>query len=135
MQQNTTALQPTLEEVSTHFKNWRQIKINPREPIPKKLWQEAIDLTRQYQVSTISKELRLGYTDFKERACISSVPKPANIEKNPAFIEIKCEQPFLLSEATVEIEDKNGSKMKICFKGKPDLDLMNLAKAFLKNSL
>jgi len=31
----------------------------------------------------------------------------------------------------VEIEDKNGSKMKICFKGKPDLDLMNLAKAFL----
>ena len=110
MQQNTTALQPTLEEVSAHFKHWRQIKRNHREPIPKKLWQEAIDLTLQYSLSTISKELRLGYTDF---------------------IELKYEQPFLLSEATVEIEDKNGSKMKICFKGKPDLDLMNLAKAFL----
>src|SRR5665811_51084 len=131
MQQNTTALQPTLEEVSTHFKHWRQIKKNHREPIPKKLWQEAIDLTRQYQVSTISKELRLGYMDFKERIQISSVPKPANNKINPDFIELKYEQPFLPSEATVEIEDKNGSKMKICFKGKPDLDLMNLAKAFL----
>ncbi|MHB1253231.1 MAG: hypothetical protein ACYCZ1_03605 [Candidatus Humimicrobiaceae bacterium] len=131
MQQNTTALQPTLEEISAHFKHWRQIKRNHREPIPKKLWQEAIDLTRQYQVSNISKELRLGYTDFKERVRISSVPKPTNTEINPDFIELKYEQPFLLSEATVEIEDKNGTKMKICFKGKPDLDLMNLAKAFL----
>ena len=131
MQQNTTALQPTLEEVSTHFKNWRQIKINPREPIPKKLWQEAIDLALQYPLSTISKELRLGYTDLKERACISSIPQLKDTEINPNFIEFKYEQPFLLSEGTLEIEDKNGLKMKICFKGKPDLDLMNLAKAFL----
>ena len=131
MQQNTIALQPTLEEVSAHFKHWRQIKKNHREPIPKKLWQEAIDLTLKYSLSTISKELSLGYTDFKERVQISSVPKPANTERDPDFIELKYEQPFLLSEATVEIEDKNGSKMKICFKGKPDFDLTNLAKAFL----
>ena len=130
MQQNTTALQQTLEEVSTHFKNWRQIKITPRDPIPKKLWQEAIDLTRKYPLSTISKELRLGYMDFKERIN-ASIPQIKDTEINPDFIEFKYEQPFLLSEATVEIEDKNGLKMKICFKGKPDLDLMNLAKAFL----
>ena len=135
MQQNTTALQPTIEEVSTHFKNWRQIKINHREPIPKKLWQEAIDLTLQYSLSTISKELRLGYMDFKERACISSVPKPANIERDPDFIELKYGQPFLLSETTVEIEDKNGSKMKIYFKGKPDFDITQLIKAFQQNIL
>ena len=131
MQQNTAALQLTLEEVSTHFKHWRQIKINPREPIPKKLWQEAIDLTPQYSLSTISKELRLGYMDFKERINASLVPELKDNKINPDFIQLKYEQPFLLSEATVEIEDKNGSKMKICFKGKPDLDLRNLAKVFL----
>ena len=130
MQQNTTALQLTLEEVSTHFKNWRQIKTHHRDPIPKNLWQEAIDLTRKYPLSTISKELRLGYMDFKERIN-ASIPQIKDTEINPDFIEFKYEQPFLLSEATVEIEDKNGLKMKICFKGKPDLDLMNLAKAFL----
>jgi len=130
MQKNTTALQPTLEEVSTHFKNWRQIKRTPHEPIPKKLWQEAIDIALQYPLSTISKELRLGYMDFKERIN-ASIPEIKDTEINPNFIELKYEQPFLPSEATVEIEDKNGSKMKICFKGKPDSDLMNLAKAFL----
>ena len=134
-QQNTTAPQPTLEEVSAYFKHWRQIKRNHREPIPKKLWQEAVELTLQYSLSTISKELRLGYTDFKERVNASSVPEPKDKEINSDFIELKYEQPFLVSEATVEIEDKNGSKMKICFKGKPDLNLMNLAKAFLGKSL
>ena len=135
MQQNTTALQPTLEEVSAHFKHWRQIKRNHREPIPKKLWQEAIDLTLQYSLSTVSKELRLGYTDFKERINASSIPELKDNKINPDFIELKYEQPFLLSEATVEIEDKNGSKMKICFKGKPDFDITQLIKAFQQNIL
>ena len=130
MQQNTTALQLTLEEVSTHFKNWRQIKTHHRDPIPKNLWQEAIDISLQYPLSTISKKLHLRYLDFKEHIN-ASIPQIKDTEINPDFIEFKYEQPFLLSEATVEIEDKNGLKMKICFKGKPDLDLMNLAKAFL----
>ena len=61
--------------------------------------------------------------------------KPAINKKDPDFIEIKYQQPFLVSEATVEIEDKNGLKMKVCFKGKPDFDLMNLAKVFLEKNL
>ena len=134
-QLRTPALQPTLEEVSAQLKHWRQIKRNHREPIPKKLWQAAVELSRQYSISSVSKELRLGYTDLKERVHISSMSKPKNKERDPDFIELKCEQPFLVLEATVEIEDSKGSKMRMCFKGKPDFDLMNLAKAFLEKSL
>ena len=134
-QQNMPALQPTLEEVSTQFKHWRQIKRNHHEPIPKKLWQEAIELSRQYWVSSVSKALRLSYTDLKDRVYGPSVPKLKNNKIDPDLLQLKCEQPFLVSEATVEIKDKNGSKMRICFKGKPDFDLMNLAKAFLEKSL
>jgi len=82
MQKNITAPQPTLEEVSIHFKNWRQIKIKRRDPIPKKLWQEAIDLTLQYPLSTISKELHLRYLDFKERIN-ASIPEIKDTEINP----------------------------------------------------
>ena len=135
MQQNTLAQQPTLEEVNAQLENWRKTKKSIREPIPQKLWQEAIELTRQYSISSVSKALRLSYTDLKDRVYGPSVPKPKNKERDPDFIEIKCEQPFPGAETTIEIEDKNGSKMKICFKGKPDLDLMNLAKAFLEKSL
>ena len=133
--QNTPAPQLTLEEVSAHFNRWRQIRRNRREPIPKKLWQQAAELSRQYSVSSVSKELRLGYTDLKDRVYGPSVSKPAINKKDPDFIEIKYPQPFLTSEAIVEIEDKNGLKMRICFKGKPDVDLLSLAKVFLESNL
>jgi len=134
-EQNTSTPQLTLEEVSAHFKHWRQIRKNRREPIPKKLWQQAADLSRQYSVSSVSKELRLGYMDLRERVYGPSISKPEINKKDPTFIEIKYQQPFLVSEATVEIEDKNGLKMKVCFKGKPDFDLLNLAKVFLESNL
>jgi hypothetical protein len=132
--QNISAPQLTLEEVSAHFKHWRQIRRNRREPIPKKLWQQAAELSRQYSVSSVSKELHLGYMDLKERAYGPSVSKPATNKKDPDFIEIKYQQPFLVSETTLEIEDNKGSKIKICFKGKPDFDLLSLAKAFLESN-
>ena len=130
-QQNIPALQLTLEEVSAQLGNWRKTKTSIREPIPQKLWQQAVELSKKHSVSIISNALRLSYMDLKERVYGPSISKPAINKKDPAFIEIKYQQPFLTSEAIVEIEDKNGLKMKICFKGKPDLDLMNLAKAFL----
>ena len=133
--QNISAPQLTLEEVSAHFKHWRQIRRNRREPIPKKLWQQAAELSRQYSVSSVSKELRLGYTDLKERVYGPSASKRPINKKDPAFIEIKYQQPFLTSEAIVEIEDKSGLKMRICFKGKPDVDLLILAKVFLESNL
>jgi len=133
--QNTSAPKLTLEEVSAHFKHWRQIRRNRREPIPKKLWQQAAELSRQYSVSSVSKELRLSYSNLKERVHILPISSPATSKNNPDFIEIKYQQPFLVSEATVEIEDKNGLKMKVCFKGKPDFDLLSLAKVFLESNL
>jgi len=130
-QQNIPAVQLTLEEVSAKLENWRKTKTSIREPIPQKLWQQAVVLCQKHSVSIISNALGLSYTNLKERVYGPSISKRPTNKKDPAFIEIKYPQPFLASEATVEIEDKNGLKMKICFKGKPDLDLLSLAKAFL----
>ena len=133
--QNTHAPQLTLEETSARLDNWRKTKSSIREPIPPKLWQQAVELCQKHSVSIISNALRLSYTDLKERVYGPSVSKPATNKKDPAFIEIKYQQPLLASEATVEIEDKNGLKMRICFKGKPDADLLSLAKVFLESNL
>ena len=133
--QNTSAPHLTLEEVSAQLENWRKTKTSIREPIPKKLWQQAAELCQKHSVSIISNALRLSYTDLKERVYGPSVSKPATNKKDPAFVEIKYPQPFLVSEATVEIEDKNGLKMRICFKGKPDFDIAGLVKAFQQKSL
>ena len=134
-QQNTPALQPTLEEVSAQLEHWRQIKRNHRVPIPKKLWQAAAELSRLHSISSVSKALRLSYTDLKKHVYGPSISIPTKKERDFAFIELECVQPFMGAETTVEIEDKKGSKMRMCFKGKPDFDLMNLAKAFLEKNL
>lgn len=110
-------------------------KKNHREPIPKKLWQAATDLSRLHSISSVSKALRLSYTDLKKHVYGSSKPRPTNKERPSAFIELECGQPFLGAETMIEIEDEKGSKMRICFKGKPDFDLMDLVKTFQQKSL
>lgn len=75
-QQNTPALQPTLEEVSAQLEHWRQIKRNHREPIPKKLWQAVVELSRQHSISSVSKALRLSYTDLKKHVYGPSISIP-----------------------------------------------------------
>lgn len=134
-QQNMPAVQLTLEEVRAQLENWRKTKTSIREPIPQKLWQQAVELCQKHSVSVISNALRLSYTDLRKRVYGPSVSKRPTNKKDPAFVEIKYQQPFLTSEATVEIEDKNGLKMRICFKGKPDVDLLSLAKVFLESNL
>ena len=128
--QNTPALQPTIEEVSAQLEHWRQIKRNHREPIHKKLWQAAAELSRLHSISSVSKALRLSYTDLKKHVYGSSKPRPTNKERPSAFIELECIQPFLGAETIIEIEVEKGSKMRICFKGKPDFDITGLVKAF-----
>jgi len=123
--------QPAFEEVHRKLESWRKIKRH-LEPIPKDIWQAAADLARKHSVNTVSKALRLSYTDLKDRVCGPSKSKPKN-KRRPDFIEIG--QPFLIPEATLEMENKKGSHLKISFKGRTDFDLMALAKTFLQKNL
>ena len=122
--------QPTLEEVGSKLDNWRKIKRH-REPIPKDLWQAAAELAKKHSINTVSKTLRLSYADLKDRA---HPPKPKSANKAP-FIELGYTQPFSGPETTLEMENKKGSRLKICFKGKTDFGLMALATTFLENNL
>ena len=128
-------MQPTLEEICDQLEHWRKIKKNHREPIPKKLWQAAADLARKHSINEVSKALRLSYADLKNHVYGPSRPKSIMEEKTSAFIELKCKQSFLASETIVEMEDKKGLKMRICFKGKPDFDLPELAKTLWQRGL
>ena len=52
--QNTPGTQPTLEEIKDKLENWRKTKISIREPIPQKLWQQAVELSKKHSVSSMS---------------------------------------------------------------------------------
>jgi len=125
---NYTTSRPSLSEVKEQFKIWRRTRKSPR-PIPEKLWQAAVGLTATHSISQISKELVLDYSALKKRVPIKK-KSTADKTSPPGFIELNLEPPAAVSECMVEMQDTLGGKMRMHFRGKPDFDLLELAKAF-----
>ena len=118
----------SLSEVKEQFKTWRKTRKNPR-PIPDKLWVAAVSLTANHSISQISKELVLDYSVLKKRVPIKK-KSMADKTSPPGFIELNLEPSAAVSECMVEMQDTLGAKMRMHFRGKPDFDLLELAKAF-----
>ena len=119
---------PTISEVKEQFKIWRRTRKSPR-PIPEKLWAAAVSLTANHSISQISKELVLDYSALKKHVFIKK--KDSAVKLSPSdFIELKLEPPVAGSECIVEMQDIEGAKMRMHFRGKTDFDLLQLAKAF-----
>jgi len=106
-QQTILTTHSTIEEVRTQLENWRKNKINHREPIPKELWQAAVDIARCHSINTVSKALRISYADLKNRVYPSKY-KPTNKEK-ASFIELKYSSPLLPKKST-ELKIKRDAK-------------------------
>ena len=118
----------SLSEVKEQFKTWRRTRKSLR-PIPKDLWEAAVNLTAKHSISQISKELALDYSTLKKRVVIKKKDNAASM-RQPGFIEVNLEPPTSVSECIVEMQDILGAKMRMHFRGKTDFDLLELAKAF-----
>ncbi|MFL7867416.1 MAG: hypothetical protein AB8I58_01245 [Anaerolineales bacterium] len=130
--ENRLALRPCLESVRQQFERWRETKKSPRESIPEHLWEAASKLHSKYPLSRISKALRLNHTDLKKRTSGQKANRRAKKKSWPLFVELDRVDSFTASECMVEMEDAFGSKMRMRFKGKADLDLLELCRAFWK---
>ena len=119
---------PTISEVKEQFKIWRRTRKSPR-PIPEKLWAAAVSLTAKHSISQIAKELVLDYSALKKRAAVKK--KTGSASMSPAdFIEVNLQPPAAVAECIVEMQDIAGAKMRMHFRGRPNFDLLELAKAF-----
>jgi len=124
------ALPSPLESVQYQFEKWRENRKSHREPIPENLWTAAISLCSQYGINQVSRALHLSYMSLKEK-----IPGMKSVSKkrkatSPFFVELDCQRSFPASECIIEMENTDGSKMRMSFKGRTDLDLLELGKAF-----
>jgi len=125
----TPLITSDLETIKTQFENWRATRKGPRARIPANLWEAAIRLTETHSVCKVAKCLRLSYADLKKR--ITPKKKRLTTKKtSPSFIEFECKPPLMQSECIIEMEDRTGAKMKMCFRGDTNMDLLELGKAF-----
>jgi hypothetical protein len=129
-QKNELILSPGIADVVNQFERWRQTRISRREPIPEQLWQAAVQLAGRYSINKISKALRLNYTDLKNHVHGRTCKKAIKPVQSTAFIELDCKNPFWGSECIIEMENKDGSRMKWHLKGSMELDLLKLGKTF-----
>jgi len=129
-QENIPALPSPLESVRYQFEKWRETRKSTREPIPENLWAEAISLCNQYSINQVSRVLHLSYTTLKKRIPgRKPVPKKKKLSSQ-FFVELDCRGSFPGSECVIEMENAYGSKMRMSFKGRADLDLLELSRIF-----
>ena len=131
MNEDTLNMLPTIEGVKNQLENWRKNKRNHREPVPKDLWQAAVELAKKHSINTVSKALRLSYADLKDRVYSPTILKHKTKEKTASFIELKYDSPITVEETTLELQDlKRDLRLKISFKGSPCFDISTLIKTF-----
>lgn len=126
-----TASQPTLEQLREKLVKWRKIKRYPREPVPKDIWEDATELAKKYSIYKVSKTLSLNYVNLKARVMGPSKKKPKN--KKAPFVELG--RLPSAAEIVLEMENRKGSRLKICLKGRTDFDPIELAKTFYQKNL
>jgi len=107
---------------------WRKTH-RPRSRIPGRLWNAAVNVAGQCGVDKTAKALRLDYNDLKKRLD-AGCGRRASV---PSFIELSPAMSGLTPECIIELETRNGAKMRVHIKGTGVPDLNALSSVFWRN--
>jgi hypothetical protein len=122
--QNPALMEPcsSLEEVRRQFEAWRNQPHRGRR-IPEELWEAAARLCLRYSVLKVSRALRLGYNELKQRVQRTSQPASPS-----PFVELA---PLLpATEMVVDCEDGSGRRLRIQYQGSVQADVLGLLRTF-----
>ena len=116
------------------FDLWRKNR-NGRGRIPKALWQAAVEAAEEHGPSKIAKILRLDYYKLKERMGLPVEKRKARKErkaqKERGFLEVPLFAPTA-GESVLELEDREGARLRLVLKGSKPAELESLARTFWK---
>ena len=124
--------EPALADLADQFAQWRQTR-QPHEPIPPRLWSQAVALTALLPYSQVAKRLRLSPTDLKKR-CLARLgmtlaetmpPTPAFVELTGVAVGAAPASHALL----IEVERPDGARLRV--HAAPSLPLVSVLRAFL----
>lgn len=127
--QLSPAKQSRLNKVLLKFEQWRQNRPTKRQPIPDHLWLAAVSLHPEFSTHRISRALRLDYNKLKH--LIRSQPDVSRPSAAiPEFIELSFNEPNSSCEYVVEMQQGDGSQMKMMVTEGNSSDLLSLAQLF-----
>ena len=104
------------EAVRQRFAQWRQE--HPERPaLPVALWSAAAELARRQGVSRTARSLGLSYYSLQQRVESAAGPARKESPHPPSFVELVPSGSASPSECSLELENAQGSRMKIQLKG------------------
>jgi hypothetical protein len=112
-----------IDHLRKRLEAWRKSHRGSRARIPDRLWNSAVWAAGHYGLNRTAKVLRLNYYDLKKRLDAASVMQGPV----PSFIELSPVATGLTPECIIELENRNGAKMRIHLKGigSPDLNVLS----------
>lgn len=105
-----------LDQVERAFVGWRAKK-NFREHLPEALWAKAVRAAREHGTTRTARLLRLNHSALKRRV-VERYGPPA--EPAQTFVELPAISgagPHVQQEATVEVEDAAGFRLRLVLRG------------------
>ena len=119
-----------LSDVRSAFERWRRTR--PRGTrIPVTLWRAAVEAAREHGVSKTAQALGLDYYGLRRR--LESAPAAASAQpEERRFLEIALPSSVapVAPECILELEDGQGSRLRVELKGAAPAELETLARAF-----
>jgi hypothetical protein len=117
-----------LETVRNRFDDWRRNR-GRVGPIPKELWDAAIDAARSAGVNRTAIHLHLDAGKLK-RLFLAADRKTARPVREPRFVELIAPLPAATAECVIEFESASGGTMRIHWKSPAGPDWTNLLRAW-----
>jgi hypothetical protein len=122
------ALPPRLLAAQRQFSHWRRTrKVGSR--IPDRLWVRAVKLAQAYGMHRTAKALGLDYSSLRKRVESASPSAVGGSPTAARFLELPSPVGLCLPECVLELEDVQGAKMRIHFKGIEAPDLAALTRS------
>jgi hypothetical protein len=115
------------EGVRQRFVQWRQD--HPERPaLPAALWSAATEFARRQGVSRTARSLALDYHSLQQRVEVAAGGKGARkgSPRPPSFVELMPSGLGGIAECSLEVENAQGSRMKIQLRGAATGELSGL---------
>jgi hypothetical protein len=106
----------SLEDVKSHFENWRATKIKKREKIPQHLWDKVKLLIDRYTLVNIAQVLRLNTYQIRSNLKIQPIVNFAEAKIEPLTIfDNQSRLSTLIKGQTysIELQRSNGTILRI----------------------
>ena len=116
-----------IENLRRRLEAWRTSS-KPRSRIPGRLWNSAVRAAGRYGLNRTAKALHLDYYALKKRLDVAAAAQGTA----SSFIELNPQALSATPECLVELESRNGEKMRIHLKGMALPDLSAFSGMFWK---